>query len=96
MTMHNAVLLTSQNKKLFAENQHQKWKWAQRWWYIAREDVLTDDEAQSLIEMSDNDNMTAVEETASRVQQWASSKCSVCLLLVHNAHTCSECQCIIW
>ena len=45
MTMHNAVLLASQNKKLFTENQHQKQKWAQKHLYIVREDVLTDSEA---------------------------------------------------
>jgi len=57
MTMHNTVLLASQNKKLFVKNQCQKQKQAQRQSYIAREDVLTDSEAQSLIEMSDNDDM---------------------------------------
>ena len=96
MTMHNAVLLTSQNKKLFVENQCQKWKWAQKQSYIVREDVLSDDEAQSLIEMSNNSDMTTVKETVSSVQQHASSKCDVCSLLAHNACTCSECQHIIW
>ena len=45
IVMHNAVLLANQNEKLFTENQHQKQKWAQRHSYIAREDVLTDNEA---------------------------------------------------
>jgi len=60
--------------------------------YITKEGILTDDEAQSLIEMSDNSNTVTVEETASGVQQHALLKCSVCLLLTHNAHTCSEYQ----
>ena len=94
--MHNAVLLTSQNEKLFVENQHQKWKWAQKWLYIVREDVLTDNEAQSLIEMSNNSDTTAVEEAASGVRQRALLKCSVCLLLTHNAHTCPEHQSNVW
>ena len=96
MTMHNMIIFASQNKKLFVNNQHQKWKQAQRQSYIAREDVLTDSEAQSLIKMNDNNNMTTVEETANEVQQQASSKCSVCLLLAHNACTCLKHQCIIW
>ena len=96
MTMHNAVLLASQNKKLFIENQRQKWKQAQKQSYITREDILTDDEAQSLIEMSNNSDTMTVEEAVSGVQQRASSKCSVCSSLAHNAHTCSECQCIVW
>ena len=43
--MHNRVLLTSQNEKLFVKNQRQKQKWAQRQSYIARKDILTDSEA---------------------------------------------------
>jgi len=35
--------------------------------YITREDILTDDEAQSLIEMSNNNDMTVIEKTASGV-----------------------------
>ena len=92
MVMHNTVLLTSQNEKLFVKNQHQKQKQAQKWLYIAKEGILTDDEAQSLTEMSDNSDTVTVEETASGVQQHALLKCSVCSLLTHNAHTCSECQ----
>jgi len=88
--MHNVILFTSQNEKLFVKNQHQKWKQAQKQSYIAREGILTDDEAQSLIEMSNNSDTTAVEETASGVRQRALLKCSVCLLLTHNTHTCSE------
>ncbi len=45
MAMHNTVLLVSQNEKLFVENQHQKWKQAQKQLYITREGVLSDSEA---------------------------------------------------
>jgi len=91
MTMHNRVLLVSQNEKLFIENQHQKQKQTQRQSYIAREDILTDSEAQSLIEIDESSHIAVIEETASKIQQCTSSKCSVCLLLAHNAHTCLEC-----
>jgi len=95
MTMHNAILLASQNKKLFIENQRQKRKRAQRRSYIAREDVLTNDEAQSLIEIGNNDDTTTIEETTSEIRQRASSKCSVCSSLAHNARTCLERQSIV-
>ncbi len=91
ITMHNAVLLVSQNEKLFIENQHQKQKWAQKQPYIIREGVLSDSEAQSLIKMSDNSNTVTVEETVSSIQQCTSLKYSVCLSLAHNAHTCLKC-----
>ena len=96
MTMHNTVLITSQNEKLFVENQHQKQKWAQKQSYIAREDILSDSEAQSLIEISNNSSTATVEETASSIQQHASLKCSACLLLTHNTHTCSKHQSNVW
>lgn len=92
MAMHNAVLLASQNEKLFAENHRQKRKRAQRHSYIAREGVLTGGEAQSLIETDDNSGTAAVEEAASGVRQRAPPKCSVCSSLAHNARTCSERQ----
>jgi len=92
MTMHNAVLLASQNEKLFVENQRQKQKRAQKQLYIAREDILTGGEAQILIEMGDNSSTAAVEEAASGVRQRALSKCSVRSLLTHNARTCPERQ----
>ncbi len=94
--MHNADLLTSQNDRLFTENHCQKRKWAQRHSYIAREGILTDNKAQSLIEISESSYTAAVEEAASGVQQCASLKCSVCSLLTHNAHRCSERQSNVW
>ncbi len=96
MTMHNAVLFTSQNEKLFTENQCQKQKWAQRCLYIAKEGVLTDSEAQNLIDISESSCTVTIKEIVSEVQQWASSKCSLCLLLEHNACTCPECQSNVW
>ncbi len=96
MMMHNAVLLASQNKKLFIENQRQKWKWAQKQSYIAREGVLSGGKAQSLIEMNNNNSTATVEEAASGVRQRASPKCSVCSPLTHNAHTCPEHQSNVW
>jgi len=48
MAMHNAVLLASQNEKLFNENQRQKRKRTQRRSYIAKKGVLTGSEAQNL------------------------------------------------
>jgi hypothetical protein len=95
MAMHNAVLLASQNKKLFTENQRQKRKRAQRRSYIAREGVLTGGEAQNLIEIGNNGGTAAVEEAESGVRQRAPPKCSVCSSLAHNARTCPERQSIV-
>ena len=67
--MHNAVLLTNQNKKLFKENQRQKQKQAQRRRYIAREGVLTGSKAQKLIEIGESSHTAAIEEAVSGIRQ---------------------------
>ena len=67
--MHNMVLLASQNEKLFTENQCQKRKRAQRCLYIAREGVLTGNEAQNLIEIGESSHMVVVEKVSSGVWQ---------------------------
>lgn len=82
IAMHNAVLLTNQNKKLFTENQHQKQKQAHRRSYIAREGVLTGSEAQNLIEIDESSHTAAVEEAASRV--YYSSKLHQSVAYAHH------------
>ena len=94
--MHNVILFANQNKKLFTENQCQKQKWAQRCSYIIKKGVLTGNEAQNLIEIDKSSHMVAVKKVSSRVQQWALSKCSLCSLFAHNAHTCPEHQSNVW
>ena len=69
IAMHNTVLLANQNEKLFTENQHQKQKQAQRCLYIAKEGVLTGNEAQNLIEIGKSSHMMAVEKISSGVWQ---------------------------
>ena len=92
IAMNSAVLLSSQNKKLFTENQHQKRKKAQRRSYIAKGGVLSGTQAQSLIENRENSCTEVIEGVESRIWQHAPSKCNLCSSLKHTACTCSECQ----
>jgi hypothetical protein len=92
MAMHNAVLLASQNEKLYAENQRQKRKRAQRRSYITRGGVLTGNEGQILIERGEDSRTEAVEDVSSGVRQRAPPKCSICSSLEHNARACPERQ----
>lgn len=64
--------------------------------YIAREDILTDDEAQNLIEIDNNNSTPAIEETASEIRQRALLKYSIYLSLAYNARIYPERQYIVW
>ena len=67
IAMNSTVLLASQNKKLFTENQHQKQKKAQRQSYIAKKGILSDTQAQSLIENRENSCTEVIEGVESRI-----------------------------
>ena len=91
IAMNSAVLLTSQNKKLFTKNQHQKQKKAQRQSYIAKEGVLSGTQAQSLIKNKENSCTEVIKGVESRIWQCALLKCSLCLSLKYTVYTCPEC-----
>lgn len=95
LAMHNAVLLTDEYKKVLAENQRQKRKRVQKRTFIAKGGVLSDTEAQDLIEKGNNSRTEVAENAQSRVQQRAPRKCSLCSSLVHTARTCPERQATI-
>ena len=90
MAMHNAVLLASQNERLYAENQRQKRKKAQRRSYIAKGGVLTSTEALGLVEKDDSSQNSGTANIQQEAQQRAPLKCSLCSSLEHNARTCPE------
>ncbi len=90
--MYNAVLLASQNEKLYVENQRQKRKRGQKRLYLTRGGVLSGAEGQSLIENRENSRTEAVEDVSSGVRQRAPLKYSLCSSLEHNARTCPERQ----
>ena len=59
--------------------------------YIAQEGILSDTEVHFCIENKVNTCTEVVEAAQSSICQHISLKCSVCLLLEHNAHICLEC-----
>lgn len=92
LAMHSAVLLASQNEKLYVENQRQKRKRGQKRSYLRRGGVLSGAEGHSLIENRENSCTEVVEDVLSGVRQRAPPKCSLCSSLEHNARTCPERQ----
>ena len=94
MAMHNAVLLASQNERLYTENQHQKQKWIEKRLYIVKGGVLTDAETWGLMENGDNSQVTDIVEVQPVKHQCTPSKYSIYRSLQYNACIYSECQSI--
>ena len=88
--MHNAVLLASQNERLYAENQRQKRKRTQKRSYIANGGTLRGAEARGLIQSGESSQNNSVADVQPTVRQRAPPKCSLCGSLQHNARTCLE------
>ena len=95
MAMHNAVLLASQNERLYAENQRQKRKRIEKRSYIAKGGVLTGAEARGLMENGDNSQVMDIAKVQPVKYQRAPPKCSICGSLQHNARICSERQSVV-
>jgi hypothetical protein len=85
MAILSTVLLTSKNKKLYIENQRQKWKRVKKRIYIARGGVLLGVEGASYTQAAQ------IEAAAERPQR-APRKCSMCKSTEHNARTCPRRQ----
>ena len=93
--MLSAVLLTSENKKLYIENQRQKKKRAEKRTYIARGGVLSGAEGASRTQAAQEgvvegaaEAAEAAAEAATERPQRAPRKCSICYSIKHNARTC--------
>lgn len=89
MAMHSAVLLASENKKLLAENKHQKQKRAKKRSFISKQIALTGAEARVLIERHNNMSNEAVETVGVQPRRRAPPRCSLCGSLEHKAPMCS-------
>ena len=87
MAMSSAMLLASENEKLYMENQRQKRKRAQRRTYITRGGVLSGAEGASRAQAAEG----AAEVAAERPQR-APRKCSTCKSIEHNVRTCPRRQ----
>jgi hypothetical protein len=87
MAMHNAVLLSEENRQLRTENERQKKKRTKRRSYIATGGVLTIQEGLSRSQAIEE----VIEEVIgqpSEVRRRAPNKCSMCKSLEHTARTC--------
>ena len=91
MAILSAVLLASENKKLYIENQRQKRKRAQPRTYIARGGVLSGAEGLSRAQAAEAMHKAPAEAAAERPQR-APRKCSICASTEHNARTCPRRQ----
>ena len=90
--MHSAIFFAHKNERLYTENQRQKRKKAQKRSYLAKGDIITGAEAQSLIKTKKISRIEAEARDRGEVLQRATPKYSVCQSLEHNARTCPERQ----
>lgn len=88
MAMHNAVLLSEENRQLRTENARQKKKKTKRRAYIATGGILTGQEGIERSRIGDNAIVGGVTEVQSAPQKRAPNKCSMCKSLEHTARTC--------
>ena len=91
MVMQNAALLLEENKQLWAANDRQKAKRAQKCVFISHSTTFTAAEGVQLAQQSNIQDTTPAVELNS-IQQKAPPKCSLCKSLQHNAHTCPKRQ----
>ena len=92
MAMSSAVLLASENEKLYMENQRQKRKRAQRRTYIAKGGVLSGAEGLSRAQAVQERAVEGAVEAAAERPQRAVRKCSMCKSIEHNVRTCPRRQ----
>ena len=88
MAMHNAVLLTEENRQLRAANERQKKKRAKRKSYIAVGGVLTVQEGLNRSQMVDIEHMKELTNRPQEPRVRAPPRCSICSSLEHNARIC--------
>ena len=78
MAILSAVLLISENKKLYIENQRQKKKRVEKRTYIARGGVLLGAEGASYAQAAQEGVVEGVAEAAAERPQRAVRKCGIC------------------
>ena len=88
MVILGAVLLASENEKLYIENQRQKRKRVQRRTYIAKGGVLSGAEGLSRAQAVQKRAVEGAVEAAAERSQWVVRKCSIYKLAEHTARTC--------
>ena len=88
MAMLSAVLLASENEKLYIKNQRQKKKRAKKRTYIARGGVLSGAEGASCAQAAREGVVERAAEAAAERPQRAPRKCSMCESTEHTARTC--------
>ena len=92
MAMLSTVLLVSENKKLYIENQRQKKKRAEKRMYIARGGILSGAEGASRAQTAQEGVVEGAAEAATERPQRAPHKCSMCYSIKHNIRTCPRRQ----
>lgn len=90
MAMSNAVLLASENEKLYMESQCQKRKRAKKRMYIAEGGVLLGAKGASRAQAAQEGVAAVAVEAAAERPQRAPRKCSMCNLIEHTARTCLD------
>jgi hypothetical protein len=88
--MHNAVLLTEENRQLRAENERQKKKRAKRRSYIATGGVLTVQEGLNQSQIVDTGLTEEVTDSLEAPRIRAPRTCRMCKSLEHTARTCPQ------
>jgi len=88
MAILSAVLLASENKRLYIENQRQKRKIVKRRTYVARGGVLLGAEGASRVQAGQIGAAKEVVKAAAERPQRAPRKCSMCYSTEHTARTC--------
>ena len=91
MAILSAVLLASENKKLYMENQRQKRKRAKKCTYIAKGGVLSGAEGASHAQAAQEGAAKGAAEAAAERPQRAPRKCNMCKLLERTARICPRC-----
>ncbi|KAL1954569.1 hypothetical protein VTO42DRAFT_1044 [Malbranchea cinnamomea] len=91
MAMHNAAILTAQNRELLAANEKQKRKRERQHPFIGQEGALTVEEGMGHVRRFTEGEIGVVEQPEERLQKRVARQCSICGSLEHTARTCSQC-----
>jgi len=90
--MNSAVLLATQNQRLYEQNQRQKRKRSIQRTYIQQGGVLQAQQAQDPQERNDNIRTETAEDNQHGDRSRTPPRCSACRSLEHNARRCPELQ----
>ena len=88
MAIASAILLTSENNKVYIENQRQKKKRVKKRTYIARGGILLGVEGASRAQTAQEGAVEGAAEAAVERPQRAVRKCSMCTSTKYTVRTC--------